>query len=333
MLLDYANNGDPDSVVWADQFGNEYDVDEVYWVDKNGTRETLVWKRRRALTIVIANQTNSTNLASRIASVQDSEEPYEYVDFIIYAGSVVGPITTGNLSSFKEVTLTNGGEIQGVRTTGKGGNGLTVTSSGLLLTNNGHIRGAGGRGGNGGSGSTYTKEVYTTTQYYLAFNGDGNLNGGGTFGAFRYDSGPTLAAGWYWDGVNVYEQPGETEVWLQTPRVGNVQYFRSLDQHSYGNGLEGHPISKRTFSTVKVYTGAGGAGGYGRGYNASATSGTAGKTSSGVTGGRGGNGGNWETSGTSGLAASDGSRTGLTGGYAGGVAISGASLLEDGSKL
>lgn len=333
MLLDYANNGDPDIVIWADEHGNEFDVEEVRWVDKGGTRETIVWQKRRALTIYIAHLTSYTNLLTRIEAEQDTEKPYEYVDFIIEQGSIVGPIVSGALGSFKEVTLTNYGEIQGGRTTGKGGDALTLTSY-LVLDNQGVIKGAGGRGGNGGSGASSSYEDFTDTVYMYSYDGGQVQEDPNVYGVFRYDNGPTVAVGWYWNGGNVYEQPANTEAWLEIPRNGNIQYLRSLSQISAGKGLEAHPIKKRTFFNVGVAAGIGGAGGYARGFNKGPTAGSAGTTKNGITGGRGGDGGDWGEAGQNGGYASDGGAAGRTDGYAAGLPIVGTEfIIEPSSTL
>lgn len=333
MLLDYAGNGNPDAVIWADEHGNEYDLNKVIWVDNGGTRETIVWQK--TLELILPNGYNWTLLQTFIEA--RNPDNLKYINITIEKGAVVGTISSGDLSAYTEVTLINYGEIQGNRNTGGGGDALNLSSKDvrLKLMNYGYLRGAGGRGGHGGGSGGSSTDGYSDSTYYINFSGSGKIQDQpGVYGVYRYDPGSApIAVGWYWNGVNVGEQPAGTEAWVSLPRNGDVQYFRSLAQTSYpGTGVEGHPIMKRTYTTTAISGVVGGTGGYGRGFKAALTAGGYGSTSGGVTGGRGGAGGDWGRTGARGAAASNGGTIGLTSGSSGGTAIDGVAYLHADSE-
>lgn len=334
MLLDYAGNGNPDSVIWSDEFGNEYDVETVMWSDKNRTRKTIVWQKYLELTIPDA--TAFTDLTA-YASTRNPNN-IKKVRFIVEAGTVVGEIVSGSLSDFTSVELLNKGSIQGRRTSGNGNDALVIrdTKVKIKLINIGTIYGAGGRGGHGGAGANISTESYTDSAQAgpsSTENGAGGTTDKHHYGVLKYSYSGQYIIGWYWNDVLIHNQAHNTPAESSLPRSGNTQYFKGSNYAYLYTSIEGNSIIKRTFNSSTSYGGIGGTGGYGQGFSATRTNGLPGKVVSGNNGGSGGNGGTWGASGTAGLNGQGGGTSGKTNGYIGGQAIAGKSNLTDDSTI
>jgi surface protein len=127
------------------------------------------------LELEIPQQSTTLNLTDFI-SANNTTRSYYKIKLI--NNLIQPPFITGDFDGLSSVELVNNGEIQGGQS---GGDALTVEAS-LILTNNGSIKGAGGKGGKGGKGGQgpeKEKEIIEETD----MDADDDITGCSRFGA------------------------------------------------------------------------------------------------------------------------------------------------------
>lgn len=248
------------------------------------------------LSLTVESTTTNLDLetlfnAAQSGSWADSQDKTLTID----SGVIVGATSTGNAALTipsgmgGTLTIVNNGAIQGAggAAGAAGGDAILVSSSGVIITNNGDIYAGGGGGGTGGTGGTGGNGSYTqylgSAQWYTANNSNStagcNASCVSRFGGGAYCTGSCELPYWYLPST-----------W-----------------HCLG--------CSRSTSTSGGSGGSGGAGGVGQGYNQSAGSGSSGSSGSGggTNAGNGGSGGTGGAGGSFGNAGSTGS-TGNSGG-------------------
>jgi hypothetical protein len=237
---------------------------------------------------------------------------------VVYSSSVGSPALSSGTTWGGTLTLEieSGGEVQGAgglgSSTGVGNNGgdaILVQQVGLVVINNGAIRGGGGGGGKGGIGA----EGQTASSRTPA-TGYNNSVTSPLYGCYRRNGQTQL----YWINSNplitVSGSPSSINYGGSTYTCGS----------NSKNDSVGYPMYEvfRTDPPVRTAGGSGGAGGNGQGANQTATSGAVGANGETLAGrgGNGGSGGSWGSLGGTGQVGLDSNIFSGSQGYAGGVA-------------
>lgn len=255
----------------------------------------------------------------------------------LLVSSSIGPlIINSTFGGTLIIEVQSTGTISGIGGTGGtsgeggiGGNALTITAAtGVIVINNGVIRGGGGGGGRGGAGGNGSTS--STTNYSASgIPSTGSSSMIPATGWTEWEYGGDNPGGWgvsvHISGVFKASAGSGTSITASgvTYTRGSYVSMRESQTDSY---VWYYNFSATTASSTTG--GAGGAGARGVGADGSAgtgSNGTAGGTNAG-TGGKGGDGGTWGTAGSTGSTGANGTVTnGATGssGGAGGKAIHG----------
>ncbi len=287
---------------------------------------------------------NPSYTSANLEDFIKANNPNDYKLVFVYldAGCSHPTLYTGNLSHWYVSLIINGSLEAGTSSS----TAALIMESTTLLSNNGYIRGYGGRGGKGGDGkpgSSYTVDtassegpIYDGSNYWYV-----------TCGPYPGSRDVRVIGTWAGSSFTVQDRATPCTSQKTSGSSGGCTYYRGAlrdgDGACDGDTYDSYEIRRKCGGT-KTYSGGsggnGGAGGSGSYYKSAVQPGASGSPgadgghppqTSGYDGCRGGDGGTWGQSGSTG--SGGGNCYSGSGGSSGGSAIKGARFLDPASQL